>query len=140
MRSASTSSRASATTATGRARRTEMRPALDERFRVHEEVHAALDEGRPVVALESTIVAHGLPWPESYEIGRALEATVREHGAVPATIAIVDGQIAIGLEAPELEAMAHAQAGVGAPWPKTGAADLAIRLARGRHGATTVSA
>jgi pseudouridine-5'-phosphate glycosidase len=113
---------------------------IDERYRVHPEVRAALDEGRPVVALESTIVAHGLPWPESYEIGRALESTVRERGAVPATIAIVDGRIAIGVEPQELEAMAHAQAGVGAPWPKTGAADLAIRLARGRHGATTVSA
>jgi pseudouridine-5'-phosphate glycosidase len=113
---------------------------LDARFRVHEEVEAALHDGRPVVALESTIIAHGLPWPESYEIGRALEASVRERGAVPATIAVVDGLIAVGLYRDELERMTHAQTGVGPPWPKTGAADLAARLARGGHGATTVSA
>jgi pseudouridine-5'-phosphate glycosidase len=59
---------------------------------------------------------------------------------VPATIALVEGRIAIGLLPNELEAMAHAQAGVGPPWPKTNAADLAVRLARGQNGATTVSA
>ncbi len=112
---------------------------LDRRFRVAEEVEDALGSQRPVVALESTIVAHGLPWPENYEVGRALEAAVRERGAVPATIAVVDGRIAIGLSATELEAMAHAQAGVGLRWPKTGAADLAARLACGDNGATTVS-
>jgi pseudouridine-5'-phosphate glycosidase len=115
-------------------------PALDARFRVLEEVADALAEGHAVVALESTIVAHGLPWPESYEVGRALEAEVRDHGAIPATIAVVDGRIAIGLTREELERMAHAQTGDGAPWPKTSAADLAPRLTRGGHGATTVSA
>jgi pseudouridylate synthase len=110
------------------------------RFRVLEEVADALAEKRPVVALESTLVAHGLPWPESYEVGRALEATVRERGAIPATIAVVDGRIAVGLTRDELERMAHAQTGEGAPWPKTSAADLAPRLAKGGHGATTVSA
>jgi len=119
---------------------TERFPTLDSRFRVHEEVEAALEDGRPVVALESTIIAHGLPWPENYEIGRALEAAVREHGAVPATIAVVDGLIAIGLYKDELERLAHAQIGDGPAWPKTGSADLAVRLASGGHGATTVSA
>ena len=112
----------------------------DPRFRVQPEVADALAAGRAVVALESTLVAHGLPWPESYEVGRALESAVRERGAVPATIAIVDGLIAVGLEPDELERMAHAQVGQGAPWPKTSAADLAARLARGGSGATTVSA
>ena len=105
-------------------------------LRYTDEVKAALDEGRPVVALESTIVAHGLPWPENFEIGRALEAKVREHGAVPATIAVLGGALQVGLESDALEAMAQA----GAAWPKTGAADLAMRLARGENGATTVSA
>ena len=105
-------------------------------LRYTEEVQAALDQGRPVVALESTIVAHGLPWPENYEVGRALEAAVREHGAVPATIAVIGGALQVGLDAHSLEAMAQA----GASWPKTGAADLAIRAARGENGATTVSA
>jgi pseudouridine-5'-phosphate glycosidase len=112
---------------------------LDPRFRIGEEIQAALDGRRPVVALESTIVAHGLPWPENYEVGRALEEAVRERGAVPATIAVIGGRIAIGLSAAELEAMAHAQAGVGLPWPKTSAADLAMRLMKGDNGATTVS-
>ncbi|MEO6950317.1 MAG: pseudouridine-5'-phosphate glycosidase [Polyangia bacterium] len=105
-------------------------------LRYTDEVQAALDEGRPVVALESTIVAHGLPWPENYEIGRALEAAVREHGATPATIAVLGGVLQVGLDARELETMAQA----GATWPKTGAADLAIRVARRQNGATTVSA
>jgi len=112
----------------------------DPRFRVHEEVEAARQDGRPIVALESTIIAHGLPWPENYEIGRALEQAVRDHGAVPATIAVVDGLIAVGLYRDELERMAHAQTGAGPAWPKTGVADLAARLAAGGHGATTVSA
>jgi pseudouridine-5'-phosphate glycosidase len=113
---------------------------LDERFRLHEEIEDAQRAGRPVVALESTIIAHGLPWPENYEIGRALEEAVRDRGAVPATIAVVDGLIAIGLYRDELERMARAQTGEGAAWPKTGAADLAMRLCTGGHGATTVSA
>jgi pseudouridine-5'-phosphate glycosidase len=112
----------------------------DPRLRVHEEVEAALTERRPIVALESTIIAHGLPWPENYEIGRALEAAVRDRGAVPATIAVVDGMLAVGLYRDELERMAKAQTGEGPAWPKTAAADLGARLASGGHGATTVSA
>ncbi len=113
---------------------------LDDRFRVNEEVRAAQAEHLPVVALESTLVAHGLPWPDNYEVGRALEATVREHGAVPATIAVVGGRIVIGITVSEMEAMAHAQTANPKSWPKTGAADLPIRIARGDNGATTVSA
>jgi pseudouridine-5'-phosphate glycosidase len=117
-----------------------MNRGVDKRFRVHEEVETALHDGAPVVALESTIIAHGLPWPENYEIGRALEQTVRDHGAVPATIAVVDGLLAVGLYRDELERMARAQTGEGPLWSKTSAADLAARLATGGHGATTVSA
>src|ERR1700761_5631133 len=106
---------------------------------VSEEVRTALAEKRPVVALESTIVAHGLPWPEDFGGGRALaEEEVRRNGSVPATIAVVDGRIAVGIDNATLESMARAQ---GADrWRKAGVADLGILCARGESGATTVSA
>ncbi len=105
---------------------------------VDDEVRDALAAGHPVVALESTIVAHGLPWPENLDIGRALEEEVRRHGAVPATIAVVGGRIRVGIDAATLERMARA---TGAErWRKAGAADLGVLCARGNDGATTVSA
>jgi len=88
------------------------------------------------VALESTLVAHGLPWPENLAVARELEATVRRHGAEPATIAIVDGEIKIGLSAAELERLAQD----GKAFAKAGATDLAVHLARKSCAATTVSA
>jgi pseudouridylate synthase len=107
-------------------------------IQVSDEVQAALAEKRPVVALESTIVAHGLPWPENFEVGRALEEEVRRQGAVPATIALVGGRIVVGIDTATLEAMAHAS---GADrWRKAGVADLGLLCARGESGATTVSA
>ncbi|MGE5181999.1 MAG: pseudouridine-5'-phosphate glycosidase [Acidobacteriota bacterium] len=91
---------------------------------------------KPVVALESTLVAHGLPWPDNLAVARALEATVRAGGAVPATIAVVDGKCCIGLGDAMLERLArHGEAFV-----KAGATDLAVHLARGGSAATTVSA
>jgi pseudouridine-5'-phosphate glycosidase len=100
------------------------------------EVAAAIAEGAPVLALESTIVAHGLPWPDNLDIGRALEQAARDAGAVPATIAVFDGVARIGLSAAQLERLAReANAFV-----KAGAADLAVLLARGGNAATTVSA
>jgi pseudouridylate synthase len=101
-----------------------------------EEVGAALGEGKPVVALESTLVAHGLPWPENYEIGRALEDEVRNHGAVPATVAVVGGRITAGIDVGTLERMAK----VSVAWKKVGVGDLGVICARGGDGATTVSA
>lgn len=102
------------------------------------EVKAAIAAGKPVVALESTIVAHGLPWPENLDIGRALEEEVRRSGATPATIAVVAGRISVGIDDGTLERMARAS---GAErWRKAGVADLAILCARGENGATTVSA
>ena len=65
---------------------------------VSEEVAAALEAGRPVVALESTIIAHGLPRPRNLDIARELETVVRDAGAVPATIAMLDGEVHVGLE------------------------------------------
>jgi pseudouridine-5'-phosphate glycosidase len=103
-----------------------------------DEVRDALAAGNPVVALESTIVAHGLPWPENLEIGRALEEEVRKHAATPATIAVVDGRIRVGIDGATLERMARAQ---GAErWRKAGVADLGLLCARKESGATTVSA
>lgn len=103
-----------------------------------DEVREAIAAGQPVVALESTIVAHGLPWPENLDIGRALEEEVRRHGALPATIAVVEGRVRVGIDGATLERMARA---TGAErWRKAGVADLGILCARGENGATTVSA
>jgi pseudouridine-5'-phosphate glycosidase len=90
----------------------------------------------PRVALESTLVAHGLPWPQNLEVARELETTVRDGGAEPATIAVVDGVVRIGLEAAELERLARD----GRAFAKAGAADVAVHVARKSCAATTVSA
>src|SRR5919112_919315 len=104
-------------------------------MRVHEEVRAALDEGRPVVALESTIIAHGLPRPDNLRVAREIEAVVRSHGAVPATIAVLGGEVRIGLDDAALEALAAS-----GEVAKCGVRDLAPVIARGEDGATTVAA
>src|SRR3954452_7872900 len=97
---------------------------------VHEEVRTALDEGRPVVALESTIIAHGLPRPDNLRVAREIETVVRERGAVPATIAILAGEVYIGLEDDALEALAAS-----GEVAKCGVRDLPAVLARGEDGA-----
>ncbi len=99
------------------------------------QVREALGSGA-VVALESTIIAHGLPYPANLEVASALEAAVRDAGAVPATIAVVAGKIRVGLPETALEQLARH----GERFVKCGAADLAPVLARGGDGATTVSA
>ena len=88
------------------------------------------------VALESTIVAHGLPWPDNLAVARELEATVRAHGAEPATIAVIDGAVKVGLSDAELERLARD----GRIFTKAGATDLAVHVVRGGCAATTVSA
>jgi pseudouridine-5'-phosphate glycosidase len=102
---------------------------------VHPEVSDALSAGRPVVALESTIISHGLPRPDNLRIAREFEAAVREAGAVPATIAVVDGEPHVGLGDDALEAVASREDVV-----KCGVRDLAVVCARGAMGATTVAA
>lgn len=99
------------------------------------EVRAALAEGRPVVALESTIISHGLPAPRNLETARQLEAELRGGGAVPATVALMDGRIRVGLSAGELERLAGAE-----EVAKVSRADLPAVLAAGATGATTVAA
>lgn len=99
------------------------------------EVRAALDAGKPVVALESTIITHGMPYPQNLETARAVEAEVRAAGATPATIAIMGGHIHIGLTDDELERLAQAEDVM-----KLSRADLAVCLAANGNGATTVAA
>lgn len=99
------------------------------------DVAKARAEGAPIVALESTIITHGMPFPQNVETARRVEAQVRSHGAVPATIAIMGHRIHIGLTETELDSLGLAQ-GVA----KLSRADLAVCLASGRTGATTVAA
>lgn len=100
-----------------------------------EEVAGALAHGRPVVALESTFIAHGLPWPDNLAIGRELEGVVRREGAVPATIAVLHGRAHVGLAETELARLAER----GTSMAKASAADLAVYGATGGDCATTVS-
>ncbi|MEM7158657.1 MAG: pseudouridine-5'-phosphate glycosidase [Myxococcota bacterium] len=99
------------------------------------EVAAAIEAGRPVVALESTIITHGMPWPANAQTAREVEATVRENGATPATIAIMDGRIRVGLSDDRLEALAKDEDA-----RKLSRRDLAVALASGWRGGTTVAA
>ncbi|MDR3513557.1 MAG: pseudouridine-5'-phosphate glycosidase [Caulobacteraceae bacterium] len=100
-----------------------------------DEVREAVETGQPVVALESTIITHGMPYPENVATARAVETTVLEHGAVPATIAIIGGRIHVGLGADMLEWLGSAVDVL-----KLSRADLAYAIAAGRHGSTTVAA
>ena len=102
---------------------------------IHPEVAAALAEHAPVVALESTLITHGFPHPQNLEIARKIEQTVRDNGAIPATIAILHGKITVGLTAEQLETLAndpHAR--------KCSVRDLPLVLAQKKNGATTVAA
>jgi pseudouridylate synthase len=102
--------------------------------RVRPEVADALAQSRPVVALESTLIAHGLPRPDNLALARELEAIVREEGGVPATVGMVRGDPVVGLTDAELVRIAN-----GAEVPKLGVRDLAPATARGSDGATTVA-
>jgi pseudouridylate synthase len=103
---------------------------------IAEEVSQALESGGAVVALESTIIAHGLPFPDNLMVAQEMEAAVRACGATPATIAILDGVVRIGMGPAELERLAQPGAGV----LKAGASDLAAVMVGRRTAATTVSA
>ena len=99
------------------------------------EVAAALTAGRPVVALESTIITHGMPYPQNLDMARGVEQLIRAQGATPATIAVMDGQLMIGLEDEQLETLAQRSDAA-----KLSRADMAICMAQGGTGATTVAA
>lgn len=100
------------------------------------EVQAALHDHRPVVALESTIISHGMPYPDNLETARRVEATVRQEGATPATIAILDGQCCVGLTSEQLEVLARA----GQKATKVSRRDFAAVINQKGIGATTVAA
>ena len=112
--------------------------ATNARVHLHPTVAAALAAGAPVVALESTIISHGMPWPQNLETALRVEAAVREAGAVPATIAVIDGRPCAGLAPSQIETLARAGPAV----RKLSRRDLPVALAAappGQHGATTVA-
>ena len=108
---------------------------LNKYLDVNPEVAAALAEGKPVVALESTIISHGMPYPQNVETALNVERIIRENGAVPATIAIIGGRLKAGLSAEEIEYFGKK----GTDIAKASRRDLAVLCARGEDGATTVT-
>ncbi len=98
-------------------------------------VLAARDNGTPLVALESTIITHGMPWPQNVETARGVEAVIRAQGAEPATIAVIDGVLHIGLEDVQLDTL-----GQNTDVMKLSRADFAFAMAKGKTGSTTVAA
>jgi pseudouridine-5'-phosphate glycosidase len=108
---------------------------MEKAIKLSTEVEAALKAGKPVVALESTIISHGLPRPSNLEVALECERIVRDAGAVPATIALLDGKILVGLERAELDAIANHD-----DISKASIRDLAVIVAQGKSAATTVAA
>jgi pseudouridine-5'-phosphate glycosidase len=108
---------------------------VTERLRISAEVREALESRRPVVAFESTIISHGMPYPRNRDTAMTAEAIARASGAVPATVAVLDGRITVGLQESELERLATESDVL-----KVSRRDLSWALAAGRTGATTVSA
>ncbi|GGA50780.1 pseudouridine-5'-phosphate glycosidase [Pelagibacterium lentulum] len=99
------------------------------------EVQAALDAGKPVVALESTIITHGMPYPQNLETALAVEKVVRDNGAIPATIAVMGGKLCVGVAGDDLETLAR----TGLDAAKASRRDLAAILAKGKTAGTTVA-
>ncbi len=112
-----------------------MRVSEERFFDFKEEVREALKDGRPVVALESTLISHGFPYPENLKVAGEMEEIIRGYGVVPATIAVIKGKIKIGLRASELEFMATSKDIL-----KASRRDLVAIVAKGLNGATTVAA
>ena len=108
---------------------------MNDLIQLSPEVAAAREAGRPVVALESTIIAHGMPWPQNLDTAREVEDVIRAEGAVPATIAVIGGRIRVGLTNDELTQLAQAPDAM-----KLSRRDLPFAIATGRLGATTVAA
>jgi pseudouridine-5'-phosphate glycosidase len=108
---------------------------MEKAIKLSAEVSAAIQAGKPIVALESTIISHGLPRPSNLEVALECERIVRDAGAVPATIALLDGKILVGLERSELEAIANRD-----DISKASIRDLALIVAQGKSAATTVAA
>lgn len=101
---------------------------------ISEEVKSAIENNRPVVALESTIISHGMPYPKNVETALSVEKIIRDHGAIPATIAILNGRLKVGLSADEIEMLGKASDVV-----KASRRDIPFIIAKGLNGATTVA-
>jgi pseudouridine-5'-phosphate glycosidase len=114
-----------------------MRPDLPEAFRVLPEVEDALQNNLPLVALESTVITHGLPYPQNFKLAVEMEALVRQAGAVPATIAMLDGVVRIGVEQVQLERLARGESQP--PMHKISARDFGPAIAHSWNGGTTVA-
>ena len=108
---------------------------MENAIKLSSEVSSAIKAGKPIVALESTIISHGLPRPSNLEVALECERIVRDAGAIPATIALLDGKILVGLERSELDAIANRE-----DISKASIRDLAIIVASGKSAATTVAA
>lgn len=108
---------------------------MNKHLDISPEVRKALDEGRPVVALESTIISHGMPYPRNVETALMVEQTIRDNGAVPATIAVIGGRLKAGLSPEEIEYLGKTGRGIA----KASRRDLPALVARGADGATTVT-
>jgi pseudouridylate synthase len=119
----------------GRGERRTVAVVTDFALRYGEHVTRARRDGRPLVALESTIISHGLPHPDNLRVAREIEQTVRDHGAVPATVGMIGGQLTVGLDDDQLQHLALSD-GVA----KLSVRDLALAAARRADGATTVAA
>ena len=102
---------------------------------ISEEVREALASGKPVVALESTIISHGMPYPQNVETAMRVEATIRDNGAIPATIAIIGGKLKAGCSKEEIEYLGR----MGTKIPKASRRDLPVLISQGKDGATTVT-
>ena len=105
------------------------------KIKISEEVKKAIDNNLPVIALESTIISHGMPYPQNVKTALEVERIIRENGAIPATIGIIDGEAIIGMSADEIE-----QFGKKGGIAKVSRRDLPVVMARKMWGATTVSA
>ena len=102
---------------------------------VNPEVSAAIAAGKPVVALESTIISHGMPYPQNVETALSVEKIIRENGAIPATIAIIGGRLKVGLTPEEIDYLGK----TGTAVTKASRRDLAVLVSKGMDGATTVT-
>src|SRR5215467_14589586 len=108
--------------------------SMHELLNIAPDVAAAMGEGRPVVALESTVIAHGLPRPQNLQTAHRLQEVVREAGATPATIAIIDGKPSVGLNDDQINTLAN-----NSDIKKVSTRDISVAVARGSNGATTVA-
>ena len=109
-------------------------------FKLSKEIQAARQRGQPLVALESTVITHGLPRPQNLQLARDLESVVRAKGAVPATIAVIDGRICVGLETNELDRLANGVEALAGAIRKLSSRDLASAVTANAIGGTTVAA